>query len=54
MNRNHENIEFLKRQLIQVAEKHFMNLLHPEVVACSQLLDLYIVNAMKAQYREVS
>lgn len=54
MSRKHETIESLQHQLLQVAEKHLMNLHHPEVVACSQRLDLLILNSMKARSREAS
>lgn len=54
MSRKHETIESLKTELLQVAERHSMNLLHPEVVACSQQLDLLILHSMKARVREAS
>jgi len=53
VNLTHE-IAALKSELIAVAEKHSLDLLHPEVIRYSQLLDQLIVKAMKPGSRLAS
>ncbi|MFC4101886.1 aspartyl-phosphate phosphatase Spo0E family protein [Paenibacillus xanthanilyticus] len=40
-------INRLRSKMIAVAEKHGMNLLHPEVIYWSQQLDVLIVESMQ-------
>ncbi|MFB9329048.1 aspartyl-phosphate phosphatase Spo0E family protein [Paenibacillus aurantiacus] len=40
-------INRLRTKMMAVAEKHGMNLLHPEVIYWSQQLDLLIVQSMR-------
>lgn len=42
-----QKINRLRSKMIGVAEKHGMNLLHPEVIYWSQQLDLLIVQSMR-------
>ncbi|CAM4201439.1 aspartyl-phosphate phosphatase Spo0E family protein [Paenibacillus tarimensis] len=42
-----DKIVVLKDELLQVAEKNYFNLLHPEVITMSQKLDTLIVQSMK-------
>lgn len=42
-----EEIDILKSQLILLAQKNAMNLVHPDVVSLSQKLDMLIIRSMK-------
>ncbi|WP_081793472.1 aspartyl-phosphate phosphatase Spo0E family protein [Paenibacillus darwinianus] len=42
-----EQIYQMKRELLQIAERNRMNLLHPEVIRASQELDTLIVKSMR-------
>lgn len=43
----HYKINRMRAQMLAAAEKHNMDLLNPEVIYCSQQLDLLIVQAQR-------